>query len=110
MADMFNNLGKKQEIFKARLYFLSAFICSFIFYYFMTRISSDHKDFFFGRVIVGLLGLCGLFVTYILPDNFKRIRFFRPEGIARINKKTQRRIAGFFERVFWRVIYEKENW
>lgn len=71
----FLDLSKKEEIFKARLYFFSAFACSFIFYYFMTGISSEHIDFFPGRVALAVLGLYGLCTSYIRPGNFKTIRF-----------------------------------
>lgn len=75
MMTDFLDLRKKDEIFKARLYLFSAFICSFIFYYFMTGISSEHIDFFPGRVVLASLGLCGFLITYIKPGNFRIIRF-----------------------------------
>lgn len=74
MSDYFIDLSRRQEIFKARLYFVSAFFCSFIFYYFMTRINSAHIDFFTGRVFIAVVSTCGLISTFTKKKNIKFIR------------------------------------
>jgi signal transduction histidine kinase len=74
MADYFTDLSRRQEIFKARLYFVSAFFCSFIFYFFMTRISAAHIDFFPGRIAIAVISISGLLSTFTKNKNIKIIR------------------------------------
>lgn len=76
MIDHFSDLNNKLEIVKARIYFFSAFICSFIFYYFMTHMDSQNIDFFAGRVVIALIALGGLIVTYAIPKKIAVIRLF----------------------------------
>ncbi len=65
MADIYFDLGKKEDTLKARMICLSAFICSFIFYFFMIRISPAKADFVSGRIMICIVALISLGLTFI---------------------------------------------
>lgn len=70
MADIYFDLGKKEDTLKARLICFAAFISSFIFYFFMVKISPAKADFFSGRVAICIVAIIGFCLTFIDTKKF----------------------------------------
>jgi signal transduction histidine kinase len=75
MNDVFQDLSIKQDLFKVRIFFLCAAICSPIFYFFMKHIQIGSIDSLFMRIFIFVLSLIGLMVTY-LPRLNTKLNFF----------------------------------
>src|SRR6476620_1350604 len=73
MRNVLNVIPPEQNLPKMRVVFACAFISSFLFYFFMTQIDPANKDFFPGRVFIGIISLAGFLLTYA-KDPFKYVR------------------------------------
>lgn len=75
MKDVFTELAEKEDLKKSRLLFLSAFICSFVFYFFMVELSPLKLDFFIGRVATAAVAALALLLTYLRPKESTSLPF-----------------------------------
>ncbi len=76
--NVFNDIEMKERILKSRLFMASAFMCSFIFYYFMTSINPQFIDSLTCRYSIAALCLVGFIVTYFEKNNmFWSMLFWR---------------------------------
>lgn len=75
MADFYFDLGLREDTRKARLISISAFVCSFIFYYFMVRLSPTQTDFLPGRILICIVAAISFGLTFIKSKTFSLNRF-----------------------------------
>lgn len=64
MESQIEILYPEKNVFKARIFFVAAFVSSFLFYYFMTNIDPAFKDWFPGRVIIAAVAFISFLLTY----------------------------------------------
>lgn len=70
MSDVFNELSEKAELNKSRILFISAIVCSFIFYWFMVELSPYERDFFPGRLATAAVSSIALLTSYLTRRKF----------------------------------------
>jgi signal transduction histidine kinase len=76
MSMNLQELNLQKDLVKTRVVFIAAFFCSYIFYYFMVRLSPEGLDFVPGRIFLALVSLAGFFVTFRAGNNIFWTRFF----------------------------------
>lgn len=64
MESQIEILSPEKNVLKARIFFVAAFVSSFLFYYFMTRIDPVFKDWFPGRIIIAIFAFISFLFTY----------------------------------------------
>src|SRR5688572_17709176 len=69
-------LNLQKDLVKTRFIFAAAFLCSYIFYFFMVQLSPTGIDFVPGRIFIALVSLAGLFVTFKFDEDIKWTRVF----------------------------------
>lgn len=74
MTNTFEEFHKKESLFKFRVLFISAFLSSFVFYFFMVKVGPEHKDLIEARVFTALLSLAGLGLTFSKTISFDWLR------------------------------------
>jgi signal transduction histidine kinase len=76
MRQDFQKLLIQKELVKTRFIFVAAFLCSYIFYYFMVRLSPEGKDYLLGRDLIGVISAIGLLVSFRFKEDMRWTRFF----------------------------------
>ncbi|OFZ31073.1 MAG: hypothetical protein A2622_00260 [Bdellovibrionales bacterium RIFCSPHIGHO2_01_FULL_40_29] len=66
MSDFFQDLNDKEDLIKMRVLFVGAIVCSFVFYYFLVRLS-EGRDFFPGRIGTAVVATLAFVLSYVAP-------------------------------------------
>lgn len=75
MSDVFKELSEKAELNKSRLLYISALVCSFIFYWFMVELSPYKRDFFPGRIITAAVSSIALLASFLTRRKIAALLF-----------------------------------
>ncbi len=75
MPSVLEKIQDDEAFQKLRIFSICALISSFAFYFFMTLIDPNHRDWFTGRIIVAMLALFGLIASFNRKATLAHRRF-----------------------------------
>lgn len=73
MRNVLNLIAPERNLTKIRIIFICTFLCSPLFYYFMTKIDLSNEDWLAGRLLISFLSLVALALTFS-KDPYKWVR------------------------------------
>ena len=75
MSEVFKELSEKAELKRSRLLYISAFVCSFIFYMFMVELSPYKRDFIPGRIATAVVSSIALLASFLTQKKIAALLF-----------------------------------